>query len=123
MTVAIGTDIVSIPRIASVLARQGERFAHRILTDDEFTCFAASARPAAYLAKRFAAKEAASKALGTGIGNISWQDMSVLNDAGGAPKMVFSGRALDMLAELGASRVLVSLSDEKEHALAFVVLD
>lgn len=123
MTIAIGTDIVSISRVSAALERQGERFARRILTSGELERFMAHASPASWLAKRFAAKEAASKALGTGIGEVSWQDMEVLNDDRGAPSMVFSGRALELMQQLGAHRVLLSLSDEREHALAFVVLD
>ena len=86
----IGTDIVELSRIEQALAR-GDRLARRILTPAELERFAAHTQPARYLAKRFAAKEAAVKALGTGIGvGISWQHIRVDNHPGGAPFLVFS---------------------------------
>jgi len=119
---AIGSDLVSVDRIADALQRHGDRFAGRILTSREQQVYRVAPRPAAYLAKRFAIKEAASKALGTGIGAISWQDMETDNEIGGAPILRFSGAALRLFRNKGGSRVLVSVSDEKEMALAFVVL-
>ena len=118
----IGTDLVLVSRIEAVLTRQGERFARRILTADEFELFAAHGQPARYLAKRFAAKEAILKALGTGLaGGLSWQHMQIYRDELGAPQVVLSGVAADKLAAGGGGRMLLSLSDEREQALAFAV--
>lgn len=122
MICGIGTDMVKISRIESALAIRGERFARRILGPAEFAVFEKAFSPASHLAKRFAAKEAASKALGTGIGTISWHDIEVYNDARGAPGIHFSGNAAHKMAELGARRAWLSLSDEGDFALAFVVI-
>lgn len=122
MVVGIGTDIVQISRIKDTFERQGERFAQRILCSNELGLFNDKNQSIPYLAKRFAAKEAASKALGTGIGVISWQDMEVSNDAKGAPMLTFTGSAQVQMASIGASQVSISLSDEQDYAVAFVVL-
>lgn len=118
----IGTDIVAIARIERALARHGARFAARILRPEELAVFESAARPAAWLAKRFAAKEALAKALGTGIGAVSWQGFSVLPGEGGAPVARCHGRAREVVAQLGARDIWISLSDERDWALAFAVL-
>lgn len=118
----IGSDIVAIGRIEHALARRGARFAARILRPEELAVFASAARPAAWLAKRFAAKEALAKALGTGIGAVSWQDFSVLPGARGAPAVHCHGHACEVLAQLGVRDIWISLSDEHDYALAFAVL-
>lgn len=122
MIIGIGTDIVDIARIGQTLQRQGTRFVERVLCADEILVYHQRADSLAYLAKRFAAKEAASKAFGTGIGELSWQDFSVLNDARGAPVLRLTGRAAQLLQERGGRQALLSLSDEREFAIAFVVL-
>lgn len=122
MIVGIGTDLVKIERIERAIARSGERFAQRILRPEEFIFYQNAKQPARYLAKRFAAKEAASKALGTGIGKVSWQDLLISNDEQGAPLLTLYGAAQVLSEQRGTSKVLLSLSDEREHALAFVVL-
>ncbi|PHS76350.1 MAG: holo-ACP synthase [Porticoccus sp.] len=122
MIVAIGTDIVQVARISEALNRHGRDFARRILCPRELTLFDSKPNPAAYLAKRFAAKEALSKALGTGIGKVSWQDMETVNDPAGAPAILLTGNAKKYLRKLGANNVLLSLSDERDFAVAFVVL-
>ncbi len=119
----IGTDIVAIARIQRALARHGARFAARILRPEELTAFSSAARPAAWLAKRFAAKEALGKALGTGIGAVSWQDFSVLSGSGGVPTVQCHGHAQQLLAQRGVTEVWISLSDERDYALAFAVLN
>lgn len=121
MIFGIGTDIVSIARIKEGLERHGERFARRILTDSEMERYNASPSPEHYLAKRFAAKEAASKAFGTGFRDgLSLQHIAVVNDSQGKPSLQFSGRAESLCEELGIGRHYLSLSDEREHAIAFV---
>lgn len=122
MILGIGTDIVKISRIEASLAKTGEALPRRILTPLELEKFSKSVMPAAYLAKRFAAKEAASKAFGTGIGKISWQDMEVINNEDGAPELICRGNAATRLAAMGGGQVHVSLSDEEDMALAFVII-
>lgn len=118
----IGTDLVLVGRIEAVLGRQGDRFARRILTPDEFERFAGHGQPARFLAKRFAAKEAIMKALGTGLaGGLSWQHMQIDRDPLGAPVVVLSGAAAQRVTDGGGGRMLLSLSDEREQALAFAI--
>ncbi len=91
--IGIGTDIVEIGRIEQVLARHGERFIHRVLVPAEREQCAEVPDATRFLAKRFAAKEAISKALGTGIGvSLSWQDLIVERSPSGAPSVALSGR-------------------------------
>ena len=123
MTIAIGTDIVEIQRIASALERQGDKFVQRILTESEMAEYQARGNSVAFLAKRFAAKEAIAKALGTGIGRgISFQHMIVSNNSEGAPQVELQANAAERLKQLGGTNVLLSLSDEKNTALAYVVI-
>lgn len=123
MIAGIGTDIVQIDRIRKSLERRGDAFARRILTDAELAVFSERANKAAYLATRFAAKEAASKALGTGIGKVSFHHIEVLNNDLGAPVMTFSGYAESLQKARNITAIHVSLSDEIDSALAFVVLE
>ena len=121
--IALGTDILKVGRIDEVLGRLGDRFAHRILTEDERLEYHNSAQPSRLLAKRFAAKEAVSKALGTGIGRgVSWQDIQIEHDENGAPTVHLSGGASRVARERGASRVLLSLADEIDYVVAFAAL-
>lgn len=122
MIIGIGTDLVQIGRIKNSLARTGDRLARRILTPTEFDEFNCRQNQANFLAKRFAAKEALSKALKTGIGPISWQDMQVSNTPAGAPELELSGSVLTIMRALGGREVLLSLSDERDYALAFVMI-
>jgi len=123
MTIAIGTDIVEIQRIASALERQGDKFVQRILTESEIVEYQARGNSVAFLAKRFAAKEAIAKALGTGIGRgISFQHMIVSNNSEGAPQAELQANAAERLKQLGGNNVLLSLSDEKNYALAYVAI-
>ena len=122
MIVGIGTDLVQIERIKGVLNRSGDRLARRILTPLEFAAFSGHHHQESFLAKRFAAKEALSKALKTGIGPISWQDIHVSNSSTGAPELEVSGAAHDILLARGGREILLSLSDERDYALAFVVI-
>ncbi|NIB43305.1 holo-ACP synthase [Pseudomaricurvus alkylphenolicus] len=124
MIVGLGTDIVEIARVESTLDRLGDSFAKRILTPLEFAEYQSSSRSVAYLAKRFCIKEAAAKALGTGIGRgISWQHMWVEHTEEGAPVLRMTGGALERLTELKGNRVQVSVSDEQAYATATVILE
>jgi holo-[acyl-carrier protein] synthase len=122
--IGIGTDLVEIPRIEQALARHGERFARKILVPHELERFSAHRKPAAYLAKRFAAKEAFSKAMGTGIRfPVNWQNVSVANLPSGKPCLRFSVALADLLATRRIFEVHVSLTDERAVAAAFVILE
>ncbi|WP_404419857.1 holo-ACP synthase [Marinospirillum sp.] len=124
MLVGIGTDLARIQRFSDLLERRGEAISRRLLTPSEQAGLAKAPNPGAFLAKRFAAKEALLKALGTGLRDgLGWQQLEVSNDELGKPLISLSGRAAEMAAEKGVARVHLSLSDEQEHALAFVVLE
>ncbi len=121
--IAVGTDILKFERVEEVVQRLGDRFVARILTPEEREEYAASARPLNLLAKRFAAKEAVAKALGTGIGRgVSWQDIRILHDEHGAPLVELSGGALEVARDKGGSRVALSLADEVDCVIAFAIL-
>ncbi len=122
MIIGIGTDLVQIGRIGRVLERTGERFARRILTQAEFNEFSRHKNQVSFLAKRFAAKEALGKALKTGIGPISWQDIRVSNTPAGEPELELSGNGLKVMNDLGGREAMLSLSDERDYALAFVII-
>jgi holo-[acyl-carrier protein] synthase len=122
--IALGTDILEIARVEEVVGRLGERFVARILTPAECDEYRASAAPTRLLAKRFAAKEAIAKALGTGIGRgVSWQDMTILHDEHGAPLVRLDGGALAVARARGGSQVLLSLADERHYVVAFAALN
>jgi len=121
--IALGTDILKIDRIDAVVERLGDKFVSRILTPIEQAEYQSSGQPNRLLAKRFAAKEAVAKALGTGIGRgVSWQDIQIEHNANGAPLVQLSGGAQAVAAERGATRVEISLADEVEYVVAFAVL-
>ncbi len=123
MILGVGTDIVQINRIEETLGRLGQKFAERILTARELDDYLQSSEPHRFLAKRFAAKEALGKALGTGIGQgVSWQHIEVSHSQWGAPILNLSDEAENRMLELAAESAHLSLSDEKDYALAFVVI-
>jgi len=124
----IGTDLANIDRIQGTLDRFGDRFRRRVFTDLELAKAARRRDEAGTLAKRWAAKEACSKALGTGLAmGISWKDMGVVNRRGGQPTMVLTGWAAERLAAMtppGHEAVVhVSLTDDHPWAQAFVVIE
>jgi len=122
LIIGIGTDLVRVDRMEQILEKHGQRFVQRILTDAERQVLAGVCSPQAFLAKRFAVKEAASKALGTGIGQVSWQDFEISNSSAGTPQLRFSGNAQKLFLQKRGRQILVSIADEKDIALAFVVL-
>lgn len=127
MILGIGTDLVDIRRIEKMLSHFGERFEQRIFTLGERQSAKKQSNPATTYGKRFAAKEACAKALGTGIaGGLSWHDMEVLNTPKGQPLLKLSPRLLTSLEEkLSPStqiRLDLSLSDEYPYAQAFVII-
>ena len=124
MIFGVGTDVVEIARIAKAMERHGERFAKRILCQSELVRFKSHRLPANYLAKRFAAKEAFTKALGTGIRSpANWHGVWVKNLPSGKPTLEFSEPLAALLKKRGITSAHVSLSDEKGVAFATVILE
>ena len=122
--IGLGTDITEIVRIEKALSRSGDAFAARILTPEELVIFHSLNQKARYLAKRFAAKEAASKALGTGIAHgVSFQDFQVSNDVNGKPLLILSGKAAEFATAAQITATHLSLSDERHYALATVIFE
>jgi holo-[acyl-carrier protein] synthase len=120
----IGADLCDVGRIERALERFGEKFAARVLVDSELQRFRRHRKPAAYLAKRFAAKEAFSKALGTGIHfPVNWHNVWVENARSGKPSLKFSRALAALLKRRGIENVYVSLTDENSMACAFVVVE
>jgi holo-[acyl-carrier protein] synthase len=128
MIVGIGTDVCDITRIAAALERHGDRFAQRVLGPDELRVFEArrsrvARRGLSYLATRFSAKEAFSKAIGLGMrAPMSWRSCEVINAPGGKPEIRLHG-ALALWFEERQLRAFVSVSDEANIATAFVVVE
>ena len=128
MILGIGTDLANIDRISATLERFGDRFRNRVFTSTELAKAARRKDEAGTLAKRWAAKEACSKALGTGLAmGISWRDMAVGNLPSGQPVMHLTGWAAERLAAMTppgfVATVHVSLTDDHPWAQAFVVID
>ncbi|MCJ2059465.1 holo-ACP synthase [Methylobacterium sp. J-048] len=128
MIIGIGSDLCDIDRIGRTLARHGDRFTHRVFTDGERArCDRRAARAPGY-ARRFAAKEACAKALGTGLSNgVFWRDMEVVNLPSGQPTLRLSGGAAARLAEMlppgHEGRLHVTLTDDPPMAQAFVIIE
>jgi holo-[acyl-carrier protein] synthase len=124
MIVGIGIDLIEIARIEAALARYGERFLDRVFTPDEIAYARRKHHPAPHLAGRFAAKEAALKALGTGkSGGIRWRDVEILPSPSGKPRIAFHGRARDRLLALGGTQAHVSISHGRDVAIAEVIIE
>jgi len=120
----IGVDIVKVDRIEKAVERWGYRFLKRIFTPAEIERCQKRARPAQCLALRFAAKEAFAKALGLGMRKgLRWRDIEVVHDNFGKPDLLLHNQAQRLLEDVEASRTWLSLSDEREFALAVVVLE
>ena len=124
MIIGIGTDLCEIGRVQRALNRHGERFARKILIESELDRFRQHRKPAVYLAKRFAAKEAFSKAMGTGIHfPVNWHNVSVENGRSGRPMLRFSEPLAILLRSRGVTATHLSLTDEVGMACAFVVVE
>jgi holo-[acyl-carrier protein] synthase len=124
MIYGIGTDIVNIERVEHILSKNKEGFVRRVLSEYEREVFANKDDSASYCAKRFAAKEAFTKALGVGIGKIvSFQDLSIHNDENGKPYFITTEKIKLYLSERNIVNAHLSLSDEEKCAIAFVVLE
>ena len=121
MIVGIGTDIVDIRRIQRSLARFGGRFTDKILCTSEHRSLTGS-RLAAYLARQFSAKEAVSKALGTGMSRgVHFRNIEIARMESGAPLVRLTGEAKSRAEDLGISDIHISLSDERDYAIAYVI--
>ncbi len=124
MIYGIGTDIVESSRIAQSLDRFGERFARRILTDNEWSTYHSSSKPIQFLASRFAAKEALSKAMGTGLRHpVNLTYISVSHDALGKPFFEFHPELGRLMNDKGITQHHLSISDEINIVCAFVILE
>src|SRR5947199_8786413 len=117
MIVGSGIDIAEVPRIAQAIVRFGERFVRRVFTDGEIRYCDSKANRVERYAARFAAKEAAMKALGTGWNHgVRWRDVEVCRQPGGRPTILFHGKAAEVAAKLAAAHVAPSISHTAEHA-------
>ncbi len=124
MILGVGTDIIEVARIQASYEKFGERFLNRILHANEIAYCLSHKSPGPFLAARFAAKEAISKAFGTGIGaRLSWQDMEVAKRESGEPYVILHGDGKKLLEERGARAVLISLSHTQQHATAMAILE
>jgi holo-[acyl-carrier protein] synthase len=124
MIVGSGIDIAEVPRIKNSIDRFGERFLKRIYTTGEIRYCKSKANSVERYAARFAAKEAAMKALGTGWSHgVRWRDIEVSREPGGRPTLVFHGKAAEFAGRMGALHVALSLSHTAEQAIAQVILE
>ncbi len=120
----IGVDLVECARIERSLERFGEKFLHRVFTDGEIAYSMSMKFPARHLAARFAAKEAVSKAFGTGIGKaMGWRNIDVQKKPSGEPFLVFSGPAQELATQRAVTAAFITLSHTEHHAIACIVLD
>ena len=115
---AIGVDIVENKRIAALIQKHGERFLNRVFTPQELN-YCRGRIPS--LAARWAAKEAMSKAFGTGIGDVAFKEIEVLVNQRGKPNIILHGNAQKLAQEMGFNHILLSLSHTDDYAVAFVV--
>jgi holo-[acyl-carrier protein] synthase len=127
LILGIGSDLTDIRRIQKTLERFGERFTHRVFTDTERARSERKPDQAASYAKRFAAKEACSKALGVGIRGIVWREMGVVNMRSGRPTLELTGKAAARLAQMVPDgmtpSIHVTLTDDHPYAQAFVIIE
>ncbi|HWY32484.1 MAG TPA: holo-ACP synthase [Candidatus Acidoferrum sp.] len=124
MILGIGTDLIEVARIAAAFEKFGPRFANRILLPDEIAYCQSHRNPAPFLAARFAAKEAISKAFGTVIGlQLGWQDMEIRRRESGEPWVLLHAKGKLLFEARGARQLLISLSHTQNYATAVAVLE
>ena len=122
--IGIGVDVIECSRIQRSIERFGDRFLHRVFTDGEIEYSMSMKFPSRHLAARFAAKEAVSKAFGTGIGKaMGWRDIDVRKKPSGEPFLILSGPVQELAAKRGVTSALITLSHTEHHAMAAVVLE
>jgi len=120
----IGIDIVAVFRMQDNINQYGDNFAGKILSEHELKEYASIANPANYLAKHFAAKEALTKAMGTGFRNgVSLKNISIYHETSGQPRIKCDGKVREIMSSIGIVSCHLSLSDEKDYACACVVLE
>jgi holo-[acyl-carrier protein] synthase len=124
MIVGVGVDLVEVTRIENAWKKFGDRFVNRILLPDETAYCMTHKCPAPFIAARFAAKEAISKAFGTGIGvSLGWHDMEVRKKESGAPYVVMHGKGQELLAQLKANVIHLTLTHTATNAIAVAILE
>jgi holo-[acyl-carrier protein] synthase len=124
MILGTGIDIIEVARIASSYEKFGERFVNRILLPDEIAYCLTHKNPAPFIAARFAAKEAISKAFGTGIGaQLGWQDMEICRKESGEPFVILHGKGKILFEARGAKKLHISLSHTQNYAAATAILE
>jgi holo-[acyl-carrier protein] synthase len=124
MIVGMGVDIAEVARVRSAIERFGDRFLHRVFTEGEIRYCASKANKYERFAARFAAKEAALKAIGTGLSRgISWQDVEVVREPSGRPTLAYKGKAAEFAKRLGMRRASISLTHTEQIAFAQVILE
>ena len=124
MVLGIGIDIIEVARVKASYKRFGQRFLNRVLLADEIAYCLTHKNPAPFIAARFAAKEAISKAFGTGIGAaLGWRDLEIRRKESGEPFVILHGKGKELLTARNGRAVLVSLSHTKDHAAAMAVLE
>ena len=124
MILGTGIDLIEVARVASAHEKHGERFLQRILRPAEIAYCLSYKSPAPFLAARFAAKEAVSKAFGTGIGaQLGWQDIEICRKESGEPFILLHDKALQLLATRGAQLVHITISHTATHATALAILE
>ena len=124
MILGVGIDLIEVARIASSFEKFGERFVNRILLPDEIAYCLSHRKPAPFLAARFAAKEAISKAFGTGIGAaLGWQDLEIRRKESGEPFVVLHGKGRDLFEARGAKSLHISLTHTENYAAVTAILE
>ena len=124
MVLGVGIDIIEVARIAASYEKFGDRFVNRVLLPEEIGYCRLHKNPAPFLAARFAAKEAISKAFGTGIGAaLGWQDMEIRRKESGEPFVILHGKGKELFASRNAKQLFVSLSHTQNYAAAMAVLE
>lgn len=124
MIYGIGTDIVQVERMQELIDKHGDKFLQKIFTAEELNDAEKRFDKIIFLSGRWAAKEAVSKALKCGIGkDCGWKNICVQNDENGAPRVNLSGQALRLVSEKSISNIQISISHEKDYAVALVVME
>ena len=124
MILGTGIDLIEVARIASSFEKFGDRFVNRILLPDEIAYCLSHRKPAPFLAARFAAKEAISKAFGTGIGaQLGWQDLEIRRKESGEPFVVLHGKGRDLFEARGAKSLHISLTHTENYAAVTAILE
>ncbi len=124
MILGVGIDIIEVARIVASLERFGHRFGERILSPDEIAYCLGHQSPAPFVAARFAAKEAISKAFGTGIGaQLGWQDMEIAHRESGEPFVILHGKGEKLFEARRAKNIFVSISHTQQYAAVVAVLE